>query len=107
MGGMQHLAVHEATGRLYALMLQGPRKRHKDSGVEVWIWDLPSRQRVQRISLNAIADSIQVSPDEAPLLFTSSLGSPSLEIYDALSGVHLRSVSELGQTPSILQTIAR
>lgn len=106
-GGMQHLAVHAATGRLYALMLQGPRKRHKDSGVEVWIWDLPSRRRVQRISLNAIADSIQVSPDEAPLLFTSSLGSPSLEIYDALSGVHLRSVSDLGQTPSILQTIAR
>ena len=106
-GGLQHLAVHEATGRLYALMLQGDRKRHKDSGIEVWIYDLPSHRRIQKITLNEIADSIQVSPDEAPLLFTSSLGSPSLEIYDALSGEHLRSVSQLGQTPSILQTIAR
>ena len=106
-GGLQHLAVHEPTGRLYALMLQGDRKHHEDSGVEVWVWHLPSRRRMQRITLNAIADSIQVSPDGAPLLFTSSLGSPSLEVYDALGGEHLRSVSGIGQTPSMLQTIAR
>ena len=107
MGGLQHLAAHAATDRLYALMLQGDRERHKDSGVEVWVWDLKSRHRLQRIILREVADSIQVSADEAPLLFTVSLGSRSLEIYDALSGKHLRSVSELGQTPSILQTIAR
>ena len=106
-GGMQHLAVHEAKGRLYTLMLQGDRKHHKDSGVAVWVYDLTSHERIQTIMLKEIADSIQVSPDDAPLLFTSSLGSPSLEIYDGLSGEHLRTVSELGQTPSILQTIAR
>ena len=106
-GGLQHLAVHEGTGRLYALMLQGDRERHKDSGVEIWVWDLMSRHRVQRIVLQEVADSIQVSPDEAPLLFTVSLGSQSLQIYDALRGEHLRSVPEIGQTPSILQTIAQ
>jgi methylamine dehydrogenase heavy chain len=48
-GGMQHLAVHQASDRLYALMHQGGPDTHKDPGTEVWVYDLDRRERVRRI----------------------------------------------------------
>jgi len=50
-GGAQHLAVHAASGRLYALMHQGGRDTHKEAGTEVWVYDLASHRRLQRIKL--------------------------------------------------------
>jgi len=50
-GGSQHLAVHEPTGRLYALMHQGGPDTHKDPGTELWVFDLASRRRLLRIPL--------------------------------------------------------
>ena len=55
-GGGQHLAVHAASGRLYALMHQGRPDTHKEAGTEVWVYDLSTRQRLQRIPvLNPLA----------------------------------------------------
>ncbi|HLK13051.1 MAG TPA: amine dehydrogenase large subunit [Candidatus Binatia bacterium] len=50
-GGGQHLAVHAATGRLYVLVHQGGPDTHKEPGTEVWVYDLQSRRRVQRIAM--------------------------------------------------------
>jgi len=50
-GGAQHLAVHEKSGRLYSLMHQGGSGTHKDAGKEVWIHDLATKKRVERIEL--------------------------------------------------------
>jgi methylamine dehydrogenase heavy chain len=50
-GGRQLLAVHRTTGRLYALMHQGPPDSHKEGGSEAWVYDLETRERVQRIAL--------------------------------------------------------
>ena len=50
-GGAQHLAVHEGTGRLYALMHQGGPDTHKEPGTEIWVWDLATRERVDRFSV--------------------------------------------------------
>lgn len=50
-GGLQHLAVHQRTGRLYALMHRGGPDTHKDAGEEVWIYDLASHQRLERVKL--------------------------------------------------------
>lgn len=50
-GGGQHLAVHVASGRLYALMHQGERDTHKNPGTEVWVYDVAARRRVQRIAI--------------------------------------------------------
>ncbi len=50
-GGYQHLAVHRASGRLYSLMHQGGADSHKDPGTELWVYDLATRTRVQRIEL--------------------------------------------------------
>ena len=50
-GGHQHLAVHRASGRLYSLMHRGGADSHKDPGTELWVYDLATRTRVQRIEL--------------------------------------------------------
>lgn len=69
-GGLQHLAVHEASGRLYALMHQGPKDTHKDPGTEVWVYDIEERKRVQRIQLPSplvsfLADQAKLGPVDA------------------------------------------
>jgi methylamine dehydrogenase heavy chain len=50
-GGKQHLAVHEASGRLYSLMHQGGPDTHKEPGTEIWVYDLKTRERIDRIEL--------------------------------------------------------
>ncbi len=50
-GGSQHLAVHQRTGRLFSLVHQGGVDTHKDPGTELWVYDLASRERIQRIEL--------------------------------------------------------
>ena len=49
-GGSQHTAAHAATGRLLVVMHRGRGKdTHKEAGTEVWVYDLATRARVQRI----------------------------------------------------------
>jgi len=103
-GGVQELAVHAASGRLYSLVHQGGDGSHKDPGQDVWVYDLSTQQQIQKIKLDKPATAIQVSKDDAPLLFTIFIANPTLDIYDALSGKYLRSVDEVGLTPTILQT---
>lgn len=50
-GGLQHLAAHVASGKLYALMHQGGVDTHKEPGSEVWVYDIATRRRVERIKL--------------------------------------------------------
>jgi methylamine dehydrogenase heavy chain len=50
-GGQQHLAVHAASGRLFALMHQGGPDTHKTPGTEVWVYDLATRRRLQRLEM--------------------------------------------------------
>jgi len=103
-GGIQHLAVHESDGKLYALVHHGGDGSHKDPGQDVWVYDLKTQMRTQKIKLERLATAIQVSKDDAPLLFTIFIANPTLDIYDAVSGKHLRSVGEIGLTPTVLQT---
>jgi methylamine dehydrogenase heavy chain len=103
-GGLQQLAVHAGTDRLYAIMHQGGAETHKDPGKEVWVYDLGRRQRVRRIALRSPAGSIQVTRDGRPLLFAAFIGSTTLEVYDAETGRYLRSVQNVGTTPTLLVT---
>lgn len=60
-GGNQHLAVHAASGRLYSLVHQGGPDSHKEAGTEVWVYDLATRKRVQRIPmLNPLSSFIHL-----------------------------------------------
>ncbi len=102
-GGMQHLAMHEPSGRLFSLMHEGGGGTHQAPGNEVWVYDLATRERVQRIELQEPAMSIQVSRDTAPLMFTVNVTSRALQVYDANDGRHLRTVEEVSLTPCLLQ----
>jgi methylamine dehydrogenase heavy chain len=48
-GGTQHLAVHQGLGRLYSLVHQGGPDSHKQPGSEIWVYDLETRERIQRV----------------------------------------------------------
>jgi methylamine dehydrogenase heavy chain len=101
-GGLQHLALHRASGRLYAIVHRGGPETHKDPGADVWVWDLASHRRVQQIAVRNKLASIQLSQDEKPVLFGCSFESNRLDVYDAATGKYLRSVDGLGQTPGLL-----
>lgn len=101
-GGMQHLAAHAATRRLFSLMHQGGPDSHKDPGSEIWVYDLAGKRRTQRIALNDPATSIAVSSDAKPLLFSIFIGAPKVDVRDAQTGKLLRSIPEIGFTPSTL-----
>jgi methylamine dehydrogenase heavy chain len=103
-GGMQHLAVHAATKRLYSLMHVGGVSSHKDPGTEIWVYDLATQKRVQRIKLEDPATSIAITQDAQPLLFTIFIGAQKVDVYDPQSGKRLRVVNEIGFTPTTLVT---
>lgn len=135
-GGLQHLAVHERSDRLFSLMHRGRPDSHKDAGEEVWIFNLSTRERTQRVKLRspgltiygfpiefgktwvwpfnhvcdwildtfvpAYVSAIQVTQDDAALLFTASQFSGALGVYDAISGSFLRRVGPTGWTSDTL-----
>lgn len=102
--GAQHVAIHAATGRLYFLMRQGPEHSRKEPCEELWVFDVATQKRVQRLKLAAPAMSVAVTPDAAPLIVTSLGAGGVIEVYDA-AGVHLRKIEGLGQTPLLIQTL--
>jgi len=128
-GGRQHLAVHESSGRLFSLVHRGEDGSHKESGEELWVYDLKTRKRTQRIELvspgvtvmgvdligddwftrwlvdsfvPAAVDRIAVTQDHEPLLVTASDFSGSLGIYDARSGEFVGRVAPVGMTSGLL-----
>jgi methylamine dehydrogenase heavy chain len=135
-GGLQHSAAHQKTGRFYTLMHRGGRDTHKDPGEEVWIYDLASHRRIGRVELvnpgltiygfpiefgrtwvwpfnhlcdwlldtfaPAAVNAIQVTQDDAPLLFTAAQFSGALGVYDAMSGTFVRRVQPTGWTSDVL-----
>jgi len=103
-GGASHVALHAQTGRLYLLMHKGPVHTRKDPGKDVWVYDVATHARVQRVGLAGPAVSIAVTPDAAPLLL-ATLGDGKLEVYDVASAKHLRTVTGLGQTPLLIQPL--
>jgi methylamine dehydrogenase heavy chain len=103
-GGLQQLAVHTRLNRLYSIMHRGGPETHKDPGKEVWVYDLAKHARLQKIAMKHEAGAIQVTHDAQPLLFSVFIDSTTLDVYDARSGEWLRSVENVGTTPTILVT---
>jgi len=125
--GFQHLAIHAASGRVYALVHQGPPETHEDPGTEVWVYDLATHKRIEKIELERMALSIEVSQDNKHQLYAIAAdfnvptaiqivlylmdGPPALEkimdlvldVYDAGTGELQHSVKEIGALPSYIQ----
>jgi methylamine dehydrogenase heavy chain len=103
-GGLQQLAIHTGLNRLYSIMHQGPLETHKDPGREVWVYDLARQALIQKIAMKNDSGSIQVTRDSHPLLFSVFIDSNVLDVYDATSGNLLRSVTDIGTTPTVMVT---
>ncbi len=101
-GGMQHLSIHAASGRLYSLMHVGGDYSHKDPGTEIWVYDLATRKRQSRIALESPATSIAITQDENAVLFAIFIGAQKVDVYNPKTGKLLRSIGEIGFTPTTL-----
>ena len=101
-GGLQQLAVNSTQSRLYAIMHRGSLSTHKDPGKDVWVFDLSTRQRVQQFAFKSLANSILLSNDSKPLLFSIFTDGTDLDIYDASNGKLLRTAEHVGTTPTLL-----
>lgn len=94
-GGI-NVTWHDSAGHLYVLMHpEGYEGSHKDPGTEVWVYDVDARQRLRRIVMELPAITIGITRDENPLLLTTNVNL-EVDVYDALSGEHLRTLSDIG-----------
>ena len=84
-GGMNMLAWHKATHRLYVLMHPGTHFTERMPGTEVWVVDAEAHKVLNRIPLSEPANSVAISQDEQPILYalTSDNG---IVTYDPESG---------------------
>ena len=101
-GGLAVTATDSA-GRMYVLMHpEGYEGSHKDPGTEVWVFDVAQKRRVGRIELALPAISIGLTRDEEPLMVATNINL-EVDVYDARSGEHQRTLSGTGaQTPFLL-----
>ncbi|MAE96753.1 MAG: amine dehydrogenase [Deltaproteobacteria bacterium] len=105
-GGAQHLALHRKSGRLFALMHQGGVDTHKESGSEVWVYDLAGRKLLQRIELESPGLTIMGFPIEVPedwIWPLSSIASGIVNaIGSAMGGDEIRATQD--ETPLLAVT---
>lgn len=126
-GGLQHVAVHAPSKRLFVVMHQGEPGSHKDAGPEIWRYDLEQQAREARMTTpNLAADflagllefapdslaarllhwatplpgvhAILVSQDESPVILARNSDIGLVAVIDALSGDFLRNLTEAGIT---------
>lgn len=131
-GGLQHVALHAPTSRLFVAMHQGGAGSHKQGGPEIWVFDLESEKLVDRFeppNLTAafLAGVMQIEPgsfvdtlmgwvlpsegvqalvvtqDDAPVLFVRNAMLGAVAVMDATSGETLRILSETGLTGPTLR----
>jgi methylamine dehydrogenase heavy chain len=101
-GGEQLGAIQRRLGRLYVAMHRGAEGSHKQGGSEIWVFDMHTHSRIARWPIAPLqlapVVALQVSQDEAPLLFLAG-DNGGVAILDALTG-RLRHVEHsMGQTP--------
>jgi len=126
-GGMQQLAIHKKSQRLYALMIQGDQEVFEDPTEQVWVYDMKTQKRIQILELEFPALFMTVSQEENPQLYAvgADLQMPfvfslwiyltegeeslinratlSFDTYDANSGEHLHSIPRIGKFPNLIQ----
>jgi methylamine dehydrogenase heavy chain len=100
-GGWQVSHFHAPSKRLYVLMHRGHEWTEKSPGTEVWVFDVQTQKRIQRIALHKPAQAIAVSQDAAPLLYTI-LEEAQVITYDSATGKMLNTMENLGFSPQFL-----
>lgn len=94
-GGMQLVAYHRATDRLYVLMHVGEGWTQKHEASEVWVLNASTHGLIRRLPLKDAATNVSVSQDATPLLFVTGR-TPTLSVLDPETGKVLRTVERVG-----------
>ena len=84
-GGLNVIAWHKANHRLYVLMHPGTHFTQRVPGTEVWVVDAQSHKVLNRIQLSEPANTVAISQDEHPVLYTLTSDS-GIVTYDPDSG---------------------
>ena len=108
---MQTLAVHQRRQHLLVLMhasdlqpkYSGP-DYHRQPGTEVRVFDIKTQKLLQRVALDVPTDAINVSQDESPLLYASSLFHLEFHIHELASGKRLHKIPVPGY-PHLVQPV--
>lgn len=101
-GGGQ-LSGADALGNMYILMHKdGVEGTHKNPGIEVWVFDVKNKKRINRITLQMPGLVIELSQDKNPWLYVVNVDM-NIDVYEAKTGILIRTLSDFGQeTPLIL-----
>jgi methylamine dehydrogenase heavy chain len=102
---MQSVAYHSDNDILLTLMHQGGEHTHKDPGSEIWVFDLSAKRLLHKVELENMATAIAISQDENPLVYSTFIEGISLDIYELRTGKKIRSIENVGVTPSIIQNL--
>ena len=87
---------------IYVLMHEnGYEGSHKDPGGEIWVYDTKSKQRRQRIALQSPAIALDITAGSKPRIITTNV-EMALEIYDAVSGEHIRTIDDFYRAGPLL-----
>jgi len=104
-GGVQVGAIHRKSGKLFVPMHRGGEGTHKQGGTEIWVFDMKTHERLARWPLAPLklapALAVQVSQDEAPIVFAATDKS-DVAVFDAASGQLRHIEPRLGQTPWLM-----
>lgn len=84
-GGLSVIAWHKAAHRLYVLMHPGTHFTERAPGTEVWVVDADARKVLNRIQLSEPADTVAISQDAQPVLYTLT-SDGGIITYDPQSG---------------------
>lgn len=102
-GGIQPVAYHAPSNRLFVLMHRGGDHTHKDPGTELWVFDMKTHALITRFPLAKPATSVAISDDVTPLLYLTMFGMSELTVADPASGKVLRTVTGLGDALTVIQ----
>lgn len=104
-GGWQVIAS-DHKDKLYILMNDwGSEGSHKDGGTEVWVMDINSGERINRIPLESHGFSIEVTKEAKPRLVVAGHDSV-VNIYDATTGAFQHSLgTRVGANPVVMTPV--
>ena len=98
-GGHQPFAYNAQNDLLVTLMHNGGgQETFEDAGWEIWAFDLSAKRRGYQLTLDEQdkSNGVQLTQDAAPLLLVSpAWGGDTVRVYDALTGKHQRTITEL------------
>jgi methylamine dehydrogenase heavy chain len=101
-GGWMPISFNAHTNRLYVLMHRGLKWTHKQAGEEVWVYNMTTRKRIQRIKLgDDHSHTMKITNDENPILFTLT-ETAKLISWNPRTGKERGRIEGLGISPYVL-----